>query len=370
MARCLFLISDVLWTGRARAFVSGARGLAMRGHSVVAMAPLSSVAFSDLHGDSDATRIVVLPLAPRGRKAGAPRVRGIRKAIRENEIEIVFVNDDADHFAAALAMVALRQSPALVRRIAVGERVRPTRLGRLAERLTVATPLLTGRAGIDRAGPDTPRFRVELGVAVPDDMTGHQPSAPLLVCVYDANTTIHASRVLRAVTMLRKRHRDLTLCMVASAEVPERLRMQAAALGLSRVVRWLQAPVGVAHALTHAAAVVVAVGGDDAVYATLDGMSNGVPVVAPRAAIFERYVANGISGILLDTFDAPACAAALATLVHDAERRSAMGGVARARVARDYPEQQYIDGLETLIHALAPGGGGAVSSNTPVAGVA
>lgn len=203
---------------------------------------------------------------------------------------------------------------------------------------------------------------------VPDAQPDRQPTAPLLVCVYDASGTIHASRVLRAVTMLRKRHRDLTLCMVASAEVPERLRMQAAALGLSRVVRWLQAPVGVAHALAHAAAVVVAVGGDDAVFATLDGMGNGVPVVAPRAAIFERYVANGISGILLDTFDAPACAAALATLVHDPERRGAMGGVARARVARDYPERQYVDGLEALIQALAPGA--RESSSTPVAGVA
>ena len=366
MARCLFVVSDVLWTGRARALVSAARGLAMRGHSVVVMAPLNSVAFSDMHGDSDATRITVQPLAARGRKAGAARVHGIRRVVREQESEIVFVNDDADHFSVALAMVGRRQRPALVRRIAVGERVRPTRLGRLAERLNVATQLLTGRSGIDRAGFEASRFRVELGVTVPDAVPDRPPSAPLLVCMYDAEGTIHASRVLRAVTMLRKRHRDLTLCMVASAEVPERLRMQAAALGLSRVVRWLQAPVGVAHALAHAAAVIVAVGGDDAVFATLDGMSNAVPVVAPRAAIFERYVANGISGILLDTFDAPACAAALATLVHDPERRSAMGGVARARVARDYPEQQYIEGLETLINALAPD----VSSSTPVAGVA
>jgi len=368
VARCLFLVSDVLWTGRARALVSAARGLALRGHSIGVLAPLNSVAFSDLHGDSDATRVTVQPLAARRRKAGAARVHGIRKAIREHEVEVVVVNDDADQFAAALAMVGRRQRPALVRRIAVGERVRPTRLGRLAERLNVATQLLTGRSGIDRADPETPRFRVELGVAVPDALPDRPPSAPLLVCMYDARGTIHASRVLRAVTMLRKRHRDLTLCMVASAEVPERLRMQAAALGLSRVVRWLQAPVGVAHALAHAAAVVVAVGGDDAVFATLDGMRNGVPVVAPRAAIFERYVANGISGILLDTFDAPACAAALATLVHDPERRSAMGGVARARVARDYPERQYIDGLEALIQALAPGA--RESSSTPVAGVA
>lgn len=366
MARALFIIGDTLWTGRARALVAAARGLAARGHTSVVMAPLGSVAYSGLHGDSDASGIVVQPLASRGRKAGTARVRGIRRVIREHEIGIVFVNDDGDHFAVALSSVALRQRPHLVRRIAVGERLRPTRLGRLAQRLSVATPLLTGRAGMDRAGPERPRLRVELGVTVPAELPERPLGSPLLACMYDVGATIHASRVLRAVTMLRKRHRDLTLCMIASAAVPERLRMQAAALGLSRVVRWLQAPVGVAHAVSHAAAVVVAVGGDDAVFATLDGMSHGVPVVAPRAALFERYVANGISGILLDTFDAPACAAALATLVHDPERRAAMGGAARARVARDYPERVYIDGLESLIHSLVP----ADSSHTPVQGVA
>lgn len=366
MSRCLFLVSDTLWTGRARALVSGARGLAARGHTVVVMAPLDSVAYSDLHGDSDATQIAALPLAPRGRRAGTARINGIRRAIREHAVDVVFVNDDADHFAVGLATLALRQRPMLVRRIAVGERLRPTRLGRLAERLVVAMQLLTGRAGIDHAGPESARFRVELGVTVPEATPEQQPTAPLLACIYDANGTTHASRVLRAVTMLRKRHRDLTLCMIASAEVPERLRMQAAALGLSRVVRWLQAPDGVAHALARAAAVIVAVGGDDAVFATLDGMSHGVPVVAPRAALFERYVANGISGILLDTFDAPACAAALATLVHDPERRAAMGGVARARIARDFSEQQYVAGLEALLQPLAP----AEASHAPVAGVA
>jgi hypothetical protein len=332
----------------------------------VVLAPLDSVAYANLHADSDTSGILAQPLAPRARKAGASRVNGIRRTIREHETEVAFVNDDSDHLSVALALVAARQRPQVVRRIAVGERLRPTRLGRLAERLTPATQMLTGRGGIDRAGADAPRFRVELGVSVPEDEPDRPPSAPLLACMYDAEATIHASRVLRAVTMLRKRHRDLTLCMIASAEVPERLRMQAAALGLSRVVRWLQAPTGVEHALTHAAAVVVAVGGDDAVYATLDGMRHAVPVVAPRAALFERYIANGISGILLDTFDAPACAAALATLVHDPERRSAMGGVARARVARDYPEEQYIDGLESLVHALAPG----QASRDPVQGVA
>lgn len=365
MARCLFVVSDMLWTGRARALVSAARGLAARGYPAIVMAQPESVPYAEAvrgAGDTEA-----LTLAPRTRRAGASRIHGLRLAIRDRDVDVVFVHGDADHLAVAVAMVGLRRRPALVRRIAVGERVRPTRIGRVAERFAVATHLLTGRPGIDRAGAETPRFRVELGVTVPREAAAAvRPDTPLLACVYDASATIHASRVLRAVTMLRKRHRQLSLTMMASADVPERLRMQAAALGLSRVVRWQRTPLGAGETLARACALVVAVGGDDAVFATLDGMAHGVPVVAPRAALFERYVANGISGILLDAFDAPACAAALATLVADPERRAAMGGAARARVARDYSEREYIAGLETLLRSLAAGQPG----GEPYAGVA
>jgi hypothetical protein len=350
MTRCLFVISDELWTGRARALVSAARGLARRGHPCVVMAGASSAANKQLGDDAANANLVLIQLPAPSRRGGASRVSALRHAMRQHESDVVFVHSDVDHLSVAIALVGVRRKPSLVRRIAVGERVRPTRLGRVAERLATATHLLTGRSGIDRADAESPRFRVELGVTIPESGAAPSPT-PLLVCAYDVRETMPASRVLRAVTMLRKRHRELTLCMIASEEVPERLRMQAAALGLSRVVRWLHAPAGADAVLAQAWAVVVAVAGDDAVYATLDGMAYAVPIVAPRAALFERYVANGISGILLDRFDAPACAAALASLVSDADRRSAMGGVARARVARDYPEEEYIAGLETLLRS-------------------
>ncbi|MEW5918979.1 MAG: glycosyltransferase, partial [Gemmatimonadota bacterium] len=281
----------------------------------------------------------------------------------------VFVHSEGDHLLVSLASVGMRNKPQLVRRIALGERTRLTRTGSVAERLLPATQLLTGRSASDMTGQPTEglRLRAEIAVALPEHAPAELASpAPLLVCVYDVNATIPASRVLRAVTMLRKRHRQLTLYMIASDDVPERLRMQAAALGLSRVVRWVRSPNDVENILAQAWAVVVALGGDDAVFATLDGMTHGVPVVAARGALFERYVANGISGILLDTFDAPACAAALATLISDADRREAMGGAARSRVARDYSESESIAALEAQLHTLL----GAAPNASPQAGVA
>jgi hypothetical protein len=334
--------------------VSLARGLAARGHNVVLLADASSAAHAQATAAPPET-LQITAFPARGRRGGSARVRALRSAIRAHESDVVIVHSEADHFVAALALVGLRRKPVLVRRIAVGERTRLTRTGRVAERLAPAVHLLTGRAGVDVPGQpnETIRLRSEIAVALP----AHEPAQlaatePVLVCVYDAAATIHASRVLRAVTMLRKRHRQLTLHMIAADQVPERLRMQAAALGLSRVVRWVRAPSGVDDIIAQAWALIVAIGGDDAVFATLDGMAHGVPVVAPRAALFERYVANGISGILLETFDAPACAAALATLISDDDRRAAMGGAARSRVARDYAEQEANAALDDQLQAL------------------
>lgn len=352
MARCLFVISDIPWTGRARALVSAATGLAGHGHIIQLMAPDRSAAQKLALGSTAGLEVLRLPAL--GRQAGAARVRALRQALRESDADVVFVHTDGDHLAAALAMTGLPRRPALVRRYAIGERSRPSRVGRIAERLAVAIQLLTGRQGIERADFQGPTFRVELGVPIPAAPANEVPPPhPILACVYDCAMTMHASRVLRAVTMLRKRHRDLTLCMIATGEVPERLRMQAAALGLSRVVRWLTMPVGVADVLAQSASMVVAASGDDAAYATLDGMAYGIPVVAPRGSLFERYVANGISGILLDRFDTPACAAALATLVSDPDRRIAMGGAGHARAAREFSEHEYLTGLESLLRSLA-----------------
>lgn len=352
--RVLVVVSDMLWTGRSRAMVSIARGLAAQGHAVALLADAASAS----HAQAAAAPLAALQISDfpaRGRRGGTARVRALRAAIRQHESDIVLVHSEADHFVAALALVGWRRKPALVRRVSVGERTRPTRTGRVAARLVPAVQLLTGRTGVDTTGQpnEGPRLRAEISVAVPSHEPAQLAAAqPLLVCVYDAAATIHASRVLRAVTMLRKRHRQLTLFMVASDAVPERLRMQAAALGLSRVVRWLRAPTGVDNVIAQAWALIVAVGGDDAVFATLDGMAHGVPVVAPRGALFDRYVANGISGILLDTFDAPACAAALATLISDADRRAAMGGAAHSRVARDYADIDAIAALDAQLQAL------------------
>lgn len=344
----LFVVGDRTWSGRARAMSSAALGLNRRGFTCVVVTPADSAAFAEL-ARANGGALHLVPLPPGRRRPG---VRALRRVVREHGIEAIVVHDDADYLTSALATVGVKPRPAIVRRWELGERQRSTRAARLAERLADATHLYVGR-GVP-ATADEGGHALELGVAVPEPSAAPAPELPHIVCVYDAHATRQASRVLRAVAMLRKRQRRIVLFMVAADEVPERLRMQAAALGLTRVARWLRAPGSTAAVFTNAAAAVVAAGGDDAAFATLDAMAHGVPVIAPRAALFERYVANGISGMLLDVFDAPAVAAALAAILSDPDRQEAMGSVARARVARDFNAEAYVQGHEELLRSLRP----------------
>ncbi|MGQ0537497.1 MAG: glycosyltransferase [Gemmatimonadaceae bacterium] len=363
MQRALFVMHDAEWSGAARAFSLAARGLAGHGRAAFVMAAADSPAHAAAQRDE---HVAALELPLNG--AALARVLAIRSALRTHDIDVVFVQHDADRLAAAIAMLGRRERTKLVRRVGAGERLRPTRAGRLADSLVPATYLYTGRRNDPAAAPAASnRYRADLGVELPGaprEMA--QRTTPLLACTYDVAATLKASRVLRAVAMLRARHRDLTLCMLGRGDVPERLRMQAAALGLSRVVRWMRSPGDVAAVLDAAWCLVVAVDGDDGVFAALDGMAAATPVIAVRDAIFERYIANGISGILLDRFDACSCAAALATLLGDADRRMAMGGAGRSRVAREYTPATLAAGIDGLLRAL----GGAAAAHDAPAGVA
>lgn len=90
---------------------------------------------------------------------------------------------------------------------------------------------------------------------------------------------------------------------------------------------------------------------DDAAYAYLDLMALRVPVIADRTTLAQHYVADGITGQLLPSGDAPATAAAVATLLGHEERRLAIGNAARVRVAREFPERHMVEAFETAIAA-------------------
>ncbi|MGI8619157.1 MAG: glycosyltransferase [Gemmatimonadaceae bacterium] len=78
----------------------------------------------------------------------------------------------------------------------------------------------------------------------------------------------------------------------------------------------------------------------------LDMMALGVPVVTAEDAIARRYVADGITGLVVPWGDAALAAGMVAGMLASPERIDAMGEAARARVARDLGEGSMLEGFD------------------------
>ncbi len=160
----------------------------------------------------------------------------------------------------------------------------------------------------------------------------------LIVAMCDARTGRGlVANVLRTVALLAPRHPELRLALIGVGSDDEDIRIHAAALGITKVVTQLGERDDELAVLRAADVGWVIATGDTAAFASLDLMALRVPVLAERTALSHRYIADGITGILLPAADPPATAAAIASFLgHDAQR-VAMGNAGRARVTREFP---------------------------------
>jgi glycosyltransferase involved in cell wall biosynthesis len=138
----------------------------------------------------------------------------------------------------------------------------------------------------------------------------------------------------------------LRLAIVGPGAEDDDLKMHAAALGITEIVAHVGQRLDQQAVLSAAELAWVAAGGDNAAYGYLDLMALRVPVLAERDPLSQRYVADGICGVLLAQPDPGTMAARIAVLLAHEERRMAMGNAGRARVTRDFSEREMIDGFE------------------------
>jgi glycosyltransferase involved in cell wall biosynthesis len=270
----------------------------------------------------------------------------------------VIVSGDREQLIAALA-TRLAERAAVLRRVAVGEKLKLTAALRLAFRLA-PTGLLFGSEEDMRSAPSAsltrfPSSVVALGVnaqaydairPASRASIGAPGGTRLLVCVYDRSGRARAATVLRVIALLAPRHPELRLALIGAGSNDEDLRMHAAALRITGAVSFLGERDDYLSVLSVADLGWVVADGDNAVFALLDLLASRVPVLAERGTIAEQYVPDGIAGILLPRGEAPDIAAAVALLLGHDDRRAAMGGAGRARVSRDYSEAKMVDAFE------------------------
>lgn len=341
--RLLFVQTSAEWTGATRVFDTVAHALASRGYETAFVVPESS----NVARIARLSQARVLEL-PGTRRTGRDAAR-VAECVGETRADTVFVHGDYEHLVAATALRKLGRGT-LVRRLAAGELLEPTRRTRRAEHVwpvrylyTTETPP-TGHAA--PSGTLTP-LRAELGVPVPDARPGAALNGyGLLVCLASQQALRRATNVLRAAALLAQQHPAMRIRVIGSAAADPDLQVLASALGLSRKVEWITHPSSVSDSLADAAAGWVVADGDDAALGLLHLMAHGVVPLAERTPVASRYVTNGVHGILMAQLDPPAMAAETTVLLADRERRSTMGAAGRGRVEREFTLREMLSGFE------------------------
>ncbi len=356
--RALFVVSEPSWSGSTRVFAAAAHGLAARGYQVTAVSQPETAAEQRLASSG----VETVPVELGGTFRGA--ARRLRRVLEDRFVEVVFVHSERDSLVAAAA-TRMADRGAVVRRVRVGETLTMHWRGRLGGRLAATGFVFPSEEEL-RAAPPLPEralgaVRADVGVDVADyaivppvdraTLGAAGAGLKLIACLYDPTARSRVATVFRTLGLLAPRHPELRLVLVGPGSDDEGLRMHAAALGITPLISWLGDREDHLSVLKAADIGWVVSSGDAAAYGFLDLMSLRVPVLAERSAMAQRYVADGIGGVLLPPNDAPSTAAMVAGFLADDERRIAMGNAAHVRVARDFRESEMIDAFARVTDA-------------------
>jgi glycosyltransferase involved in cell wall biosynthesis len=354
--RVLFYYSPGEWSGSARAFAAAAVAMAGRGYQCTYVCRADSAVEDRLTPGAERLPGVEFMPVPLGGPWMHESLR-LRQVLLEHYVEVVFVHSEREQMVASLA-IRLAERAALVRRVPAGARLTRGPEAKLGERLAATGYVLTTESQSSDGALPRGAFELsptDVGVSVESieqvrpasfSMIGTNGGSQLIACVYDPTARRRLAALLRAVALLVPRHPGLRLAIVGPGSEDEDLRMHAAALGITDIVSHLGQRADQQSVLCAADLAWVAAGGDNAAFGYLDLMALRVPVLAERDMLSQRYVADGISGVLLPQPDPGTMAARIAVLLAHEERRSAIGNAGRARVARDFPETAMIEGFE------------------------
>jgi sugar transferase (PEP-CTERM/EpsH1 system associated) len=230
---------------------------------------------------------------------------------------------------------------------------------RLAERMADRVGFERSRIQVIRNGIDTVRFspaprdkaRAAFGFGEADVVIG---TAGRLVPVKDQATLIAALGVLKA------RGVDFTCVIAGDGPLRTALLEQIESAGLSESIRLLGGRADIDQVLAALDIFVLSSVSEGMSNTILEAMATGLPVVATRVGGADELVEDGMSGLLVPSQDPARMADALAGLVADRQKRTAMGASGRERALSIFPFDgmiaAYRDLYLELTGARRPGG--------------
>jgi glycosyltransferase involved in cell wall biosynthesis len=307
--RVLFLDSSSVWSAGARAFHAAGMALATRGYDVAFACPPGSVL-------ERRVRKAALAVYPVSRdRSPWQQARPVREALESHFADVVFAQEPGTHLAAAVAARRAAHG-AVVRRIPAGEVFPSDRRTRWADRFAPAAYLVTAPTGGAQEPPTVPTIHAPLGIDPPAVIRAAGGDDGLhLACVASDADLPNAAEVLRAFALLAERHPRCRLTITGMGERLDECRILAAAVGVAKTVRWVSDAGNGADPLAGAAAAWVVASGDAGAFGCLDAMARGVPILAPRTPVTERYLDGERDPARFVALQAPEMAAAVEQLL-------------------------------------------------------
>jgi glycosyltransferase involved in cell wall biosynthesis len=346
--RVLFFISETGWTARARIFTAAARGLAARGHEVSVACPPGPVV-----DRIDGKSIGIVRIDP-----GANAALGtfdFRRVAQERSLDVAFVHSTREQLMVGSGLRFARGGR-VVRRLGLFDALddESTLTARIAPARMLVSTNAEAAMMINAGSP--PPFVAPLGVDVAaaealaplDRRSLHlRDDAVIVACPYTLAGRPRMLNVMRALALLGPRHPRLRAVVFGERATDDDLRMQAAALGVARIVQFVDAAAVDSIALMKTADFVwIATDHDAGALACLDAMAASRSIVAERSPTMEYFVADGINGTVLPDGGSSALAAAAANVIGRDEMRLAHGNAGRARARRELGLEAMIDGFE------------------------
>jgi glycosyltransferase involved in cell wall biosynthesis len=363
--RALFYFSDNAWSGCARFLLAAASELRARGvETTIACCAETRLGTWGAEAGIDVVEINGQASTPGG-------AWDLRAILKERGVEVAMVTTQRDQLLTSSAKLFGGRIPVL-RRIPPFGRVDLTRGGKLALKMASTGLVFTTEKEAKEArdpGWTIASAVVPLGVETASydeaqPVARAEVDAPnegiLIACPYERSGRNRIATLFRTLSLLVPRHRDMHAVVFGPGSLDDELRLHAAALGVGSALTFLgdiEAPLPVMRA----ANVVWSVAdGDAGAYACLDAMGLRLPVIAERTVLYQHYVADGITGLLLSPTDPATTASNVAAFIADADKCRSMGNAGRGRAQRDFPESAMVTALEQALS-------GAVSGSTRVA---
>jgi glycosyltransferase involved in cell wall biosynthesis len=309
--RICFYHLDREWSARARIFADAAAALRGRGFEITIVCARNSEV---------ARRFGVLGLETIVLRTDGGWLRAawrLRSVLKRHVVEVIFAHSEFEQLAAAAA-ARLSDRGAVVRRVPALARITMGRDARLAMRLAATAFLFS---------------------------SSHDGALHTIAVIFDAAQRDRVSMALRTVAMLVERHSELRWALIGPPGNDDALRIQAAALGIGELVRWVADPGDRQDAIATADLAWLIAESDDLALGLLDCFAHGVGLIADRTPLSTRFVTDGVEGMLTSGLDAAGFASLFAALLADDRRRAALGSAAGAAATR-WPMSATADGFE------------------------